>query len=74
MKRAVAERNELERRPGDSGDRRIRSGVRVRFEFDAFERQTLLEGLDDVARTLQRVDEIAAFETAHPPRFDLATV
>jgi 3-isopropylmalate/(R)-2-methylmalate dehydratase small subunit len=39
------------------------------FEFDRFERQCLLEGLDDVARALQHEEEIAAFEAAHPPRF-----
>ena len=38
------------------------------FEFDAFERHCLLEGLDDIARTLQHEDEIAAFEAANPPR------
>jgi 3-isopropylmalate/(R)-2-methylmalate dehydratase small subunit len=37
-----------------------------RFEFDAFERHCLLEGLDDVARTLAHEEEIAAFEAAHP--------
>jgi 3-isopropylmalate/(R)-2-methylmalate dehydratase small subunit len=73
VKRAVAERNEL---GVDLETREIvhPHGVRIRFEFDAFERQTLLEGLDDVARTLQRADEIAAFETTHPRRFDLASV
>ncbi len=45
-------------------------GLRVAFEFDAFERETLLHGLDDVARTLARADEIAAFEASHPARFD----
>jgi 3-isopropylmalate/(R)-2-methylmalate dehydratase small subunit len=40
-----------------------------RFEFDAFERDCLLEGLDDIGRALQHEDEIAAFEAAHPPRF-----
>jgi 3-isopropylmalate/(R)-2-methylmalate dehydratase small subunit len=39
------------------------------FEFDAFERECLLEGLDDIARALQHGDEIAAFEADHPPRF-----
>jgi 3-isopropylmalate/(R)-2-methylmalate dehydratase small subunit len=39
------------------------------FEFDAFERECLLEGLDDIARALQHEAEIAAFEAAHPPRF-----
>jgi 3-isopropylmalate/(R)-2-methylmalate dehydratase small subunit len=36
------------------------------FEIDPFERQRLLEGLDDIALTLRRADEIAAFEAAHP--------
>jgi 3-isopropylmalate/(R)-2-methylmalate dehydratase small subunit len=40
-----------------------------RFEFDAFERHCLLEGLDDIGRALQHEDEIAAFEAAHQPRF-----
>ena len=39
------------------------------FEFDAFERECLLEGLDDIDRALQHEDEIAAYEAAHPPRF-----
>ena len=40
-----------------------------RFEFDPFERECLLQGLDDISRALQHEDEIAAFEAAHPPRF-----
>jgi 3-isopropylmalate/(R)-2-methylmalate dehydratase small subunit len=39
------------------------------FEFDAFERHCLLEGLDDIARALEHEDEIAAFEAANPSRF-----
>jgi 3-isopropylmalate/(R)-2-methylmalate dehydratase small subunit len=39
------------------------------FEFDPFERECLLLGLDDIARALQHEDEIAAFEAAHPARF-----
>jgi 3-isopropylmalate/(R)-2-methylmalate dehydratase small subunit len=39
------------------------------FEFDAFERECLLQGLDDIGRALQHEDEIAAYEAAHPPRF-----
>jgi 3-isopropylmalate/(R)-2-methylmalate dehydratase small subunit len=39
------------------------------FEFDPFERECLLRGLDDIAQALQHEDEIAAFESAHPPRF-----
>jgi 3-isopropylmalate/(R)-2-methylmalate dehydratase small subunit len=36
------------------------------FEIDQFERRCLLEGLDDIALTLRREDEIAAFEAGHP--------
>jgi 3-isopropylmalate/(R)-2-methylmalate dehydratase small subunit len=39
------------------------------FEFDAFERHCLLEGLDDIARALGHEDDIAAYESAHPARF-----
>jgi 3-isopropylmalate/(R)-2-methylmalate dehydratase small subunit len=38
------------------------------FEFDSFERHCLLEGLDDIARTLQHEDEVAGFEAANPAR------
>jgi len=46
------------------------NGLRFGFAFDAFAQTTLLEGLDDVARTLQRQDAIAAYEAGHPPRVD----
>jgi len=39
------------------------AGLRVPFELDAYARETLLYGLDDIARTLKRVDKIAAFES-----------
>ena len=73
LKRALAERNEL---AVDLEAQQVAhpNGLRVRFDFDAYERQTLLEGLDDVARTLQRAEEIAAFEATHPARFDLAAI
>jgi 3-isopropylmalate/(R)-2-methylmalate dehydratase small subunit len=73
VKRAVAERNEL---VVDLEAQQIAhsNGSRVRFDFDPYERQTLLEGLDDVARTFQRTGEIAAYEAAHPARFDLAAI
>jgi len=45
-------------------------GLNVAFAFDSYDRETLLHGLDDVARTLRRADEIAAYEAAHPPRID----
>jgi 3-isopropylmalate/(R)-2-methylmalate dehydratase small subunit len=36
------------------------------FELDDHSRKCLLEGLDDVALTLQEADAIAAYEAAHP--------
>jgi 3-isopropylmalate/(R)-2-methylmalate dehydratase small subunit len=41
-------------------------GLRVSFPFDPYAQETLVHGLDAVARTLQREDEIAAYEAAHP--------
>jgi 3-isopropylmalate/(R)-2-methylmalate dehydratase small subunit len=45
-------------------------GLRIPFELDAYSRETLIHGLDDVARTLKREEAIAAFEAAHRARFD----
>ena len=45
-------------------------GLVLEFEFDAHAQETLVNGLDDVARTLQRSGEIAAYEAAHAARFD----
>jgi 3-isopropylmalate/(R)-2-methylmalate dehydratase small subunit len=36
------------------------------FELDDFSRHCLLEGLDDVALTLEHDDDLAAYEAAHP--------
>jgi len=73
LKNAVARRNEL---VVDLEAQVIAHsyGLRVRFDFDPFERETLLEGLDDVARTLQRVEEIAAYEAKAARRFDLTSI
>jgi 3-isopropylmalate/(R)-2-methylmalate dehydratase small subunit len=70
---AVVERNEL---TVDLEAQAIRhaGGLRIAFEFDPFERETLLHGLDDVARTLQRRHEIAAYETTHPARVETTTL
>jgi 3-isopropylmalate/(R)-2-methylmalate dehydratase small subunit len=46
------------------------NGLHVPFELDAYARETLLHGLDDVARTLRREEKIGAFEAAHGARFD----
>ena len=45
-------------------------GLRVPIELDEYARETLLHGLDDVARTLRREERIAAYEAATPARFD----
>jgi 3-isopropylmalate/(R)-2-methylmalate dehydratase small subunit len=48
------------------------SGLTVSFELDAYTQETLLHGLDDIARTLRREDRIAAFEASHAPRVNVA--
>lgn len=40
-------------------------GVSHRFEVDAFRRQCLLEGLDEIGLTLAHRDQIGAFEARH---------
>jgi 3-isopropylmalate/(R)-2-methylmalate dehydratase small subunit len=73
IKDAVARRNELtvdlERLEISHPD-----GLRLSFPFDAHAQETLVEGLDDVARTLRREDEIAAFEASYASRFDLSRI
>ncbi|MGZ4340446.1 MAG: 3-isopropylmalate dehydratase small subunit [Gaiellaceae bacterium] len=49
-------------------------GLRIAFAFDPYAQETLVYGLDDVARTLQREPELAAFERGYAPRFDLARI
>jgi len=50
------------------------SGLRVTFELDPYAQETLVHGLDSVARTLQREPEITAYEATHPPRVDAFAV
>jgi 3-isopropylmalate/(R)-2-methylmalate dehydratase small subunit len=45
-------------------------GLRVPFELDAHTQETLVQGLDDIARTLMREPEIDAYEATHSARFD----
>jgi 3-isopropylmalate/(R)-2-methylmalate dehydratase small subunit len=45
-------------------------GLRIPFELDAHTQETLVHGLDDIARTLQREGEIDAYEATHNARFD----
>ena len=42
----------------------------IPFEYDTFRRHKLLNGLDDIALTLEHEAEIAAFESAHTSRLD----
>ena len=37
-------------------------GRRITFEFDAFKKHCLLNGLDDIGLTLQKADKIKNFE------------
>jgi 3-isopropylmalate/(R)-2-methylmalate dehydratase small subunit len=46
------------------------SGRRLVFDFDPFQRECILNGLDEIARTLTHDDAVAAYERAHPPRVD----
>jgi 3-isopropylmalate/(R)-2-methylmalate dehydratase small subunit len=45
-------------------------GLRVPFELDAYTQETLVHGLDDIARTLLREAEIDAYEAVHSAPFD----
>jgi 3-isopropylmalate/(R)-2-methylmalate dehydratase small subunit len=45
-------------------------GLRIPFELDAHTQETLVHGLDDIARTLKREPEIDAYEATHTARFD----
>ena len=64
LKAAVTETNEL---TVDLETMEIThpGGLRIPFELDDYSRETLLHGLDDIARTLQREDKIAAYEAQH---------
>jgi 3-isopropylmalate/(R)-2-methylmalate dehydratase small subunit len=44
------------------------AGREIPFEFDPFQRECLLNGLDDIARSLAHADRIAAYESSHPAR------
>ena len=46
------------------------SGETITFEFDSFRRHCLLNGLDDIALTLEHGNEIDAFESARPAAVD----
>ncbi|MGH3424895.1 MAG: 3-isopropylmalate dehydratase small subunit, partial [Nocardioidaceae bacterium] len=64
----------LEARPGsevtvDLAERTVSAGegaVHDAFDIDDYTRWQLLEGLDDIAITLSRADEIVAYESSRP--------
>jgi 3-isopropylmalate/(R)-2-methylmalate dehydratase small subunit len=45
-------------------------GLHIPFELDAHTQETLVHGLDDIARTLKREREIDAYEAEHSAPFD----
>ena len=45
-------------------------GLCLAFEIDPFARDMLLEGLDEIALTLRRDEQISRYEASHEPRFD----
>ena len=64
------------RRPGHSAtvdleQQRVydAEGFSEDFEIDPFRRESLLEGLDDIGRTLRTTDTISDYEKAHPARW-----
>jgi len=44
------------------------AGREISFEFDPFQRECLLNGLDDIARTLTHEDQLEAYEASRPAR------
>jgi 3-isopropylmalate/(R)-2-methylmalate dehydratase small subunit len=69
IKHALAGRNEL---TVDLESLEIThpDGLTLTFAFDPYAQETLVHGLDDVARTMKREAAIAAYEAVSPTRFD----
>jgi 3-isopropylmalate/(R)-2-methylmalate dehydratase small subunit len=69
LKAAVAARNEL---TVDLETLEIThpDGLELSFDLDPYAQETLVYGLDDIARTLAREELIAAYEASAAPRFD----
>jgi 3-isopropylmalate/(R)-2-methylmalate dehydratase small subunit len=73
VKGAVAARNELTV-DLETLELRHPDGLVLPFAFDAYAQETLLRGLDDIARTLKREARIGAYEKTHVARVDAAAV
>ena len=50
------------------------TGREIPFEFDPFQRECLLNGLDDIARSLAHEDALQEYEESHPPRVNTAAL
>jgi 3-isopropylmalate/(R)-2-methylmalate dehydratase small subunit len=50
------------------------SGREIPFDFDPFQRECLLNGLDDIARSLLHEDRVKAYEASHPARVNTASL
>jgi 3-isopropylmalate/(R)-2-methylmalate dehydratase small subunit len=46
------------------------TGRETPFAFDPFQRECLLNGLDDIARSLAHENALEEYEASHPPRVD----
>ena len=46
----------------------------VPFELEPFARESLLQGLDDIALTLKREEQITDFERSHTARVDTSAL
>jgi 3-isopropylmalate/(R)-2-methylmalate dehydratase small subunit len=73
LKEAVAARNEL---TVDLESLTIThpDGLSLTFAFDPYAQETLVHGLDDIARTMARESAIAAYEAVTPARFDTTSL
>jgi 3-isopropylmalate/(R)-2-methylmalate dehydratase small subunit len=49
-------------------------GTTIDFDIDPFAKQMILAGTDELGYLLTREPQIAAWESAHPPRIDTLTV
>jgi len=69
IRAALAERNELSV-DLEACEISHASGLTLGFEFDPFAREMLLKGLDEIALTFRREEQIAAYERTAQARFD----
>jgi 3-isopropylmalate/(R)-2-methylmalate dehydratase small subunit len=73
IKEALQKRNELTV-DLESSTVTVPDGGQIPFEFDPFARHCLINGLDEIARTLEREELIRAYEQRAPARFDTRAI